>query len=356
MELLATTNRGLESVTIEEIAALTGATATVEHPGMVGFRADKRAVYRLTAGARSIHRVLLVVDRATVTDLDEIYQATRKSDPPAYLSPDRSFAVRAQRRGEQAFESPDVASTVGQAVVDSYETPPTVELDDPGVVLRATVRGEQFVLAADATGKSFHRRWYRRVEHDAPLRPTVAYAMLHVGGYDPTDRLVDLMCGCGTIPIETALAARNRSPATDREPALVRLRPFEAARYREVRADLTESGADPAPIVGRDIDPEWVAGARENATAAGVAEDATFAVADATDQAVTADLVAVDLPFGVRTDSDPERLYARVFDALGDEWDRLVALTTREELIPYEPARSIPVRRGRLEASVLLVE
>ena len=79
-------------------------------------------------------------------------------------------------------------------------------------------------------------------------------------------------------------------------------------------------------------------------------------MADATGRSVTADLVAVDLPFGVRTDSDPAELYARVFDALGDRWERLVALTTREELVPYEPARSISVRRGRLEASVLLVE
>jgi Predicted N6-adenine-specific DNA methylase len=356
MELLATTNRGLETVAIEEIEALTGATATVRHPGMVAFRADEQAVYRLIAGARSIHRVLLTLARGTVADLDEIYQVTRESDPPASLSPDRSFAVRAQRRGEQPFESPDVASTVGQAVIDSYDTPPAVELDDPAVVLRAMVRGERFVLAADTTGRSLHRRWYRRVEHDAALRPTVAYSMLHVGGYDPTDRLVDPMCGCGTISIEAALAARDRSPATDREPALVRLRPFDADRYRMVRANLTESGTTPTSIVGRDAARKWITGARENAAAAGVIEDITFAVADATDRPVAADLVAVDLPFGVRTDSDPESLYAEVFDALGDNWDRLVALTTREELVPYEPARTIEVRRGRLDASVLLIE
>ena len=355
MELLATTNRGLESVAIEEIASLTGASATVAHPGMVQFQADETAVYRLTAAVRSLHRVLLVVARARVADLEAIYQATRESDPPAYLSADRSFAVRAQRRGEHSFESPDVASTVGQAVVDSYETPPAVELDEPEVVVRAMVRDERFMLAADTTGRSLHRRGYRTVEHDAALRPTVAYAMLRLGSYEPSDRLVDPMCGCGTIPIEAALTARRRPP-TDREPALARLEPFDTDRYHQIREAVSEAGTSPASIVGRDRDPEWIAGARENAAAAGVADATEFAVADATDRAVTADLVAVDLPFGVRTDSRPEQLYSVVFDALGEDWDRLVALTTRPELLPGEPARTVSVRRGRLEASIVVFE
>jgi hypothetical protein len=63
----------------------------------------------------------------------------------------------------------------------------------------------------------------------------------------------------------------------------------------------------------------------------------------------------VDLPFGVRTDSRPDQLYGAFFDTIGDDWDRLVALTTREELVPYDPTETLEIRRGRLDASVLVV-
>ena len=365
MELLATTNRGLEAVAIAEIERLTGAKATVHHPGMVRFTAGTSAVYRLNAHARSLHRVLVELTRGAVGDLPEIYQATRESDVAELLPPDQPFAVRAQRRGDQSFESPDVASTVGQAIVDSYAEPPPVELDEPAVVVRALVRGETFVLAVDTTGRSLHRRWYRVVEHNAALRPTVAYAMLWLAGGDidgngpdgADGRLLDPMCGCGTIPIEAALATNGVAPATDREPVLTNLRPFAAARYRAVRGQgqQREQAVTPEQIVGQDHEREWIHGARENAAAAGVTSAVSFEIADATVQPTTADLIVVDLPFGVRTDSRPGQLYEAFFDTLGDDWDRLVALTTRPELVPHDPAQTLALQRGRLDASVLVV-
>jgi 23S rRNA G2445 N2-methylase RlmL len=366
MELLATTNRGLEAVAIAEIERLTGAKATVHHPGMVRFTAGTSAVYRLNAHARSLHRVLVELTRGAVGDLLEIYQATRESDVAELLPPDQPFAVRAQRRGDQSFESPDVASTVGQAIVDSYAEPPPVELDEPAVVVRALVRGETFVLAADTTGRSLHRRWYRVVEHNATLRPTVAYAMLWLAGGGDTDgsgsdgpdgRLLDPMCGCGTIPIEAALATGGVAPAIDREPALTNLRPFAAARYRTVRdqGHERERAVTPEQIVGQDHEREWIDGARENAAAAGVTNAVSFETADATVQPTTAELIVVDLPFGVRTDSRPDQLYEAFFDTLDDGWDRLVALTTRPELVPHDPTQTLELRRGRLDASILVI-
>ncbi|ERG89472.1 MAG: putative N6-adenine-specific DNA methylase [halophilic archaeon J07HX5] len=360
MELLATTNRGLETVAIAEIKRLTGAEATVHHPGMVRFSAGVSAVYRLNARARSLHRVLIELTRGAVGDLTEIYQATRESDVGWVLPSDQPFAVRAQRRGDQSFGSPEVASTVGQAIVDSYAEPPPVELDEPAVVVRALVRGETLVLAVDTTGQSLHRRWYRAVEHDAALRPTVAHAMvcLAKGGDDSNlaGRLLDPMCGCGTIPIEAALATNDIAPSTEYEPALTSLRPFAATRYQTHVHDQSQQRAvTPEQIVGRDREREWVQGARENAAAAGVTGAVSFAVGDATVQPVTADLIVVDLPFGVRTDSRPDQLYEPFFDALGDDWDRLVVLTTREELVPYDPTETLELRRGRLNASVLVV-
>jgi 23S rRNA G2445 N2-methylase RlmL len=177
--------------------------------------------------------------------------------------------------------------------------------------------------------------------------------MVRLADPAPGDRLVDPLCGSGTIPIEAALSRRNTPVRPTHEPAASDLVFLD---------DADEDGPAERPvdidILGRDSDKGCVAGARRNARVADVADETTFVAADATTEPIDVDIVVSDLPFGIRTASEGlHALYSGFFETLSKtDWKRLVLLTARPELVPYSPTREIPVRRGRLEVSLLVVE
>jgi tRNA (guanine6-N2)-methyltransferase len=361
VHFLASTNRGLEEIAAREIQRLVGASPETFYPGMVTFEADAAAVGTLHQQARTLHRVLIERVRGRCSSLAEIRELANDLDVTRLFGPESAVAVRAQRHGSHEFGSPDVEAVVGQAIVDGYreaagERPP-VDLDDPDVVVRVFVRHDRVIVAVDATGQqSLHRRWYWTREHDAPLRPTIAASMLQIAGYDGSQRIVDPMCGAGTIPIEAALLAAGRPPTPEHDPA------YPALRFLDEQAvpsqPNTSGTADVPAILGLDCSTEWVDAARENAGVTAVAEAVQFEHGDATTRAYDGGLVVSDLPFGIRSgDGNVAGLYHAFFDAIADgDWDRLVLLTTRDDLIPYDPTETYEIKRGRLDASIVVVE
>ncbi|MEF8901792.1 MAG: THUMP domain-containing protein [Halovenus sp.] len=358
MGLLATTTRGLEPVAIEETATLTGADARRHHPGMLSVAAPPATAPTLQRYARTLNRVLVVVGRTTFEGLEGLSRAVRAVDLPAYLQPDQPFAVRATRHGEHPFTSPDIERVAGQAVVDEFhertgEAPP-VDLDDPTVILRLFVRHERVVIAVDATGQySLHRRAYRTREHEAPLRPTTAAAMVHLAGPDAGDRVVDPCCGCGTIPIETALLAAGTPVRPTVDPAL------SDRHFPDADTDPPANGIPSTlDVVARDHDPAAVGATRENAASAGVSAAVAVTKRDVTTDPVDADVLVTDLPYGIRTGSAQlPALYEGFAETVSaTDPDRLVVLTANPDLLPYEPTETYTVRRGNLEATLLVVD
>ncbi len=362
MKLLATTNPGLESVAAAEVAALTGATARRRYRGAVAFGADSPAVVGLNCRARSLHRVLVVLRDVTLSppSLAAVRDQTWTAAVARWVAPDQSFAVRATRHGDHEFGSPAVADRVGQAVRDAVRAAtgetPAVDLEDPDVVVRAFVREDDFLLAVDTTGRSLHDRAYRVRDHDAPLRPTVAWSLVHLAGFGPGDTLLDPTCGTAPVPIEAALDALDRPPTPDREYAFERLRPL-----RDVAPPSAPAPRDELPagttVEGVELDADRVAAARENVAAAGVADAVTVRQGDATETAMTADCVVANLPFGHRTESGVAGLYDGLSARLREgSWRRFVALTTRPELLSVPVTRTVDVRLGRLEATVVVAD
>jgi 23S rRNA G2445 N2-methylase RlmL len=363
VHFLASTNRGLEDVAGREVRNLLGATAETLYPGMITFEAEAAAVVTLHERARTLHRVLIERVRGTCSSLDGIAALAGELDVTSIFGPDSAFAVRAQRHGNHEFGSPDVESVVGQAIVDSYREVagkrPTVDLDDPDIIFRVFVRGDRVIVAVDATGThSLHRRWYWDQNHDAPLRPTLAASMLQIAGYDGTRRLVDPMCGAGTIPIEAALLAAGRPPTPDHEPAYSAFRFLDGHAENDIGSENNESRTPVASVLGLDCSAKWIHAAREQAETAEVDELVRFQQQDATTHRYGGGLLVTDLPFGIRTgDGNIAGLYHSFFDAIADTaWDRLVLLTTRDDLVPYEPTATYDIRRGQIEASILVVD
>ncbi|PSQ45992.1 hypothetical protein BRD17_00040 [Halobacteriales archaeon SW_7_68_16] len=360
VRLIATTNRGFESVSTDEVAGLVSASPSVVWPGAIAFEGDESTLYRLHARARTINRVLVEVAAGPVDGLDDVAALVGTATIPEYVAPGRPFAVRSTRHGDHPFTSMDVADRVGRATIDAVRAAGgdlPVDLDDPDTILRVFVREDYAWLAVDVTGgRSLHRRGYRTVEHEAPLRPTMAAALCRLAGVDDGTSVLDPTCGCGAIPIEAALLARDRPPVPDRQFAFDAVPFADVDQFRAVRDDHPTRGRCP-PIRGIDVEDRWIAGAHRNAAAAGVDDDVAFELGDATATTPSADLVIADLPFGVRTDGTGlDTLYRGLFDALGDEPERVVVFTARDDLVPVEPTRRLDVRHGRLDAAVLIVE
>ena len=356
VHLLATTNGGLESVTGDELAALVGADAAVHHRGVVEFEGNREDVYDLHYRSRTCHRVLEVLVDAPVEGLEAVYDRTREADVAAHL-PFETFGVDGTRHGTHGFTSVDVADRVGQAVIDAYRAETgrrlPVDLDDPTVRLEAYLYDDRFTLAVDLTGDSLHRRPYRVCEHDAPLRGTLAYSMLRIADYGPADRLVDPMAGSGTVPIEAALAATDRVPRPDLDPAFGALPRYDAAAFRRRRA-AHEQRDVAVDVEARDRREKWLRCARVNREAAGLEDAVDVVAADAREAAVEADCVVTNLPFGIRVSEDLRSLYGAFVDRLREgDVDRFVALTTKPGLLPLEPVERYDVPYGRLDAAVV---
>jgi len=380
VHLLATTNGGLESVAAGEIDDLVGRDASTHHRGVVEFDGDESDVYDLHVRGRTLHRIMAVLADGAVEDLGDVYKLTARAPVEARL-PSSDFGVVGTRHGDHEFTSVDVAERVGQAVIDAYRdatgTRLPVDLDDPTVRLEAYLYDDRFTLAVDLTGESLHKRPYRICEHDAPVRGTLAHAMLRIAGWTPTDRLVDPMAGSATIPTEAALAATGSVPRPDLDPNFGALPGYDGDRFRrrrEAYADASlESGATGAgppadgpsaegtleasalDIEAREIRSRWRRCARVNREAAGLEDAFDIVDADAREAPIDADCVVTNLPFGVRTGTDLRELYGAFVDRLeAGDVGRLVALTTSPELLPLDPTERYDIPYGRLDAAIVV--
>src|SRR5581483_1187078 len=164
---------------------------------------------------------------------------------------------------------------------------PNVDPKDPDVAIVLHLAGNSAGLFLDLAAEPLHRRGYRVAMTDAPLKETLAAAVLAVGGVTPDHPFVDPMSGSGTLAIEHALAARGIAPGAGRRFGFERWPTLEAAaratwaRLRdEARAEAASAPGAPAPILCADVAPEALAAARRNAAAAGVERDITFERAD----------------------------------------------------------------------------
>ena len=204
--------------------------------------------------------------------------------------------------------------------------------------IRFAIRDDVAEFYLDASGAGLRKRGYRAVSLEAPLRETLAAAMVLLTRYRGRDPFCDPFCGSGTIPIEAALIALNRAPGLNRRfdaEAWQFLPPRTFARAREEAKDLEFHGK--YDIWGGDTDPRAVTLAEENARKAGVAEQVRFSVADATafhrDDAYGR--VVCNPPYGERLldKNEAERLY-RAFGAamrtLPEGW-RIAVLSSHTE-------------------------
>ncbi|MBC7100968.1 MAG: class I SAM-dependent RNA methyltransferase [Methanobacteriales archaeon] len=220
MEVYATTHKGLERITAEEMQELGGKIEKYGN-GRVYFKCDEKLIKKLNYHARTCERIIVLLKSAKVTQLEDIYKEVKDIDF-SFIRPSESFAVRSKRVGVHDFNSMDIARVAGDAIIKSYQSSRKkrlkVNLDSPDNIIRVELIHDLLLVGVDTTGdKGLHRRGYRVYQHPAPLNPTIAAALLRISNWRPEKILVDPMCGSGTILVEAALMGSNIPPGRIRE-------------------------------------------------------------------------------------------------------------------------------------------
>lgn len=321
----ATCPPGVEGLAATEISRL-GARIGEQERGGFAFAADLATLYRLHLHGRLLHRVVVRIATFRTGALPELFRRTGRLPWEEWLTASTTIEVRATSHRSRLYHSGAIAERVAKAVAARLATTDdggTTEL--PPLLLFARLEENRCTLSLDASGELLHRRGYRLATAKAPLRESLACAVLELAGWRPELPLLDPMCGAGTFAIEAARLALGIAPGADRPFAFQRWRAFEPALWQRLVAEAAGQRRTtlPAPIRASDRDGSAVAAARANAERGGVAGAVELREGDLFDLAPDgeAGVVTLNPPYGRRIGgSDVADLYRRIGDHLRDRF------------------------------------
>jgi putative N6-adenine-specific DNA methylase len=287
LDCFAAVAPGLEPLALAEALAL-GLPARGEEGG-VAWSGDIRSVIAANVGLRIASRVLVRIAEFEARSFIELERWAKRIPWTLTVAPGAAVRFRVTCRKSRLYHSDAVAQRLAEGVsravagirteADSAGDDEVLDRGDSALFVVRFFR-DRCTVSADASGALLHRRGYRQATAKAPLRETLAAALVAASGWDGDAPLVDPMCGSGTIPIEAALAARRIPPGAHRPFAVERWPGVPAELVRSVRAALGASmlGAAPGAIVGTDRDAGAIESARGNAARAEVASDVELGV------------------------------------------------------------------------------
>ena len=331
---------GLEKLVGDEVKKLGLSDVRVEN-GRILCRGEAADIPRLNINLRCGARVLLVLNRFRAPDFEALFQGTRAVAWEEWIGREDEFPVTGWSINSTLSSVPACQSIVKKAAAERLgEKYGLTTLPETGKrrQIRFSIMKDEALLCLDTSGEGLYKRGYRAVGVAAPLRETLAAAMVLLTRYRGKDPFCDPFCGSGTIAIEAALIAKNRAPGLNRS--------FAAQSWRQLDRKLWMDAAEEAmdrefhgryEIWGGDLDPEAVAIARHNAELAEVEDTVSFEVADATrfHWGGLYGRVVTNPPYGERLMEHKEvealyRAFGRSVDKLPDSW-RVAVLSSHTE-------------------------
>lgn len=280
LDLIATATFGLEAVVADELQRL-GYEDVRTRDGRVDFTGDELALCRSNLWLRVADRVRLKVGEFTATTFDELFEKTKALPWADFLPANAEFPVEGKSVKSKLFSVSDCQAIVKKAVVESLKKKYKLNWfpeDGPLFKIEVALLKDVATLTIDTSGPGLHKRGYRTLISEAPLKETLAAAMLILAKWYPDVALIDPFCGSGTIPIEAALMGRNIAPGLRRDFACSHwpwISPSTWATAREEAHDAVRQ-EKPELIMGTDIDERVLRVARRNAEQAGVSGDVHF--------------------------------------------------------------------------------
>ena len=362
LELIATATFGLEAVVKRELEAL-GYRILKSEDAKITFLGDEAAVVRANLWLRSADRVLLKMGEFTACEFEELFQQTKALPWEQWIPLDGKFTVNATSVKSKLHSVPACQSIVKKAVVEKLrETYQVDAFAETGAeyTIKATLLKDRVTLTIDTTGPGLHKRGYRVCEVAAPIKETLAAAMVQLSFWRPGRLLADPCCGSGTIAIEAAMIARNIAPGLSRRFASEE---WDAVprelwkRERKAAFDAIDQEAE-IRILASDIDAAAVAAAEENAAEAGVDDCIEFSVMDveALQAPAPAGIILTNPPYGERIGEQAqiEKIYDkyRRFFKENPTWSLFMVTTDKEaeaKTLERPADRRRKLYNGRLE-------
>ena len=304
-EWIATAAFGLEGVVARELERL-NIPAKAENGG-ARFSTTLEDAMRANLWLRCADRVLLVMGRFEARSFEELFEGVKALPWEEFIGKNTRFPVSGKCARSQLMSVRDCQAITKKAIVERLKSKYRVDwLEETGetVAIDVALHGDIAQLTLDASGVALNRRGYRTWTGEAPLRETLAAALVSLSPWRPGMALHDPMCGTGTLMIEAAMRMANRAPGLTREFAMESWQDMPLDAFKAIR-EQAQAVFDPERIEGisgSDIDPQAVELANRHLRQAGLAGRVSFTVRDARELSLEAERGAFlcNPPYGER--------------------------------------------------------
>ncbi|ALS78417.1 RNA methyltransferase [Planococcus kocurii] len=305
-KLLATAAMGLESIVANEVKELGYETETEN--GKVFFEGNERDIAKTNLWLRTADRVKIIAGEFNAYTFDELFERTKEIEWEKFLPLDAEFPVQGKSVKSTLHSVPNCQSIVKKAIVErlkkAYHHNSFLDETGPRFKIEVSILKDKVQLSIDTSGAGLHKRGYRLDQGEAPLKETLAAALVKLSRWTPDRPFVDPFCGSGTIAIEAAMIGQNLAPGYNRDFDSEEWPWIGQEIWDEVRAEAEELANydQPLNITGTDIDRRMLTIAEENAREAGFSDLIHFEQRQVKDFVATEEngVVVGNPPYGER--------------------------------------------------------
>lgn len=284
LELIATSTFGLEAPVKRELEAL-GFKILKSEDGKITFQGDERGIVKANLWLRCADRVQIKMAEFKALEFEDLFQQVKAIPWEEWIPPDGKFIVNGSSVKSKLSSVPACQSVSEKAIVERLKEIYGIDyFEKTGALydIKITLLKDRVTVTLDTTGPGLHKRGYRQNAVIAPIKETLAAAMINLSFWRKGRILVDPCCGSGTIPIEAAMIARNIAPGLNRNFVSEEWEAIPAKLWKEERKKAYEviDWDSELEIYAYDINKYAIEAAKENAAEAGVEEDIIFTLGD----------------------------------------------------------------------------
>jgi putative N6-adenine-specific DNA methylase len=270
-QYFATVAHGLEEIAAQELENLGAKNINVGFT-VIHFQGDQKLLYQVNLWSRLLYRVLVPIAQVKCCDGEQLYQEVKTIQWDAYLDSNQTFAVKSTGKNDKLNHSHYTALTIKNAIIDQQKTQfnqrSDINVKNPDILINAHIDQNNCTLSLDSSGDSLHRRGYHSAMGIAPLKETLAAAILDLSKWTPNIPFFDPLCGSGTLPIEAGIKALTIAPGLYRKQfSFENWNDFNPSLWQQLKEEAKQQqlGELPSLIWGSDGNAETIKQAQSNA-------------------------------------------------------------------------------------------
>jgi putative N6-adenine-specific DNA methylase len=319
----ATVAPGLEAIAAQELEALGAKRVTTKYGG-VDFQGDQALLYRTNLWSRTIYRIFVPIAEVKAHNPQQLYQSVRSINWSEYIQPDMTLAVNSTGKNKHLNHTHFTALQVKKGIVDEQTKKggqrSSIDANNPDLLINAHIDQNRCVLSLDSSGSSLHRRGYHGAMGSAPLKETLAAALLEIAQWTTDLPFLDPLCGSGTLPLEAAFKGLNIAPGLYRNFGFQTWLDFDRKLWQRIlqEAQNSQKSSLTVPIIGSDRNGQVIQQAKTNAQNCGLEDYIQFTKQEVSEIEAPADrgILICNPPYGKRLGKETE--LGELYKLLGD--------------------------------------